>query len=166
MNDALSRKYHSEISLDTVALFVDSLLNVARINRDVTIQELRREGGKEREEFKVVQQNNDRSSSWSLLTKPISIRRDHKGGMWIGTNGGGIGYTKTRYLDRDLTVINANWHKTKFTWSLGAGLSLKVTNRFNVDAGYRYYDMGKPGHNGMKYGVDAQEIYAGIRYVF
>ena len=37
MNDALSHKYHSEISLDTVALFVDSLLSVARINRDVTI---------------------------------------------------------------------------------------------------------------------------------
>ena len=26
----------------------------------------------------------------------ISIRRDHKGGMWIGTNGGGIGYTKSK----------------------------------------------------------------------
>lgn len=26
----------------------------------------------------------------------ISIRSDHKGGMWIGTNGGGIGYTKTK----------------------------------------------------------------------
>ena len=86
MNDALSRKYHSEISLDTVALFVDSLLNVARINRDVTIQELRREGGKEREEFKVVRQNNDRSSSWSLLTKPVSIRRDQSKAIRIALN--------------------------------------------------------------------------------
>ena len=44
MNDALSRMYHSEISLDTVALYVDSLLSVARINRDVTIQEVNAEG--------------------------------------------------------------------------------------------------------------------------
>ena len=47
MNDALSQKYHSEISLDDVATLVDSLLSVVHINRDVTIQELRREGGKE-----------------------------------------------------------------------------------------------------------------------
>jgi len=85
---------------------------------------------------------------------------------WTPYVGAGIGLTKTRYTDRDLLVVNANWKKTKFTWSLGAGLSLKVTNRFNVDAGYRYYDMGKPGQNGIKYEVSAQEVYAGIRYVF
>ena len=86
MNDALSRKYHSEISLDTVALYVDSLLSVARINRDVTVQELRREGGKDREDFKVVRQNNDRSTSWSLLTKPISIRRDQSRAIRLALN--------------------------------------------------------------------------------
>ena len=85
---------------------------------------------------------------------------------WTPYVGAGIGYTKTRYTDRDILFTNADWKKTKFTWSLGAGLSLKVTNRFNVDAGYRYYDMGKPGHAGLKYDVNAQEIYAGIRYVF
>ena len=78
MNDALSRKYHSEISLETVAMYVDSLLSVANINRDVTILEenvKRNEvfGGEER---KVIRQNNDRCSSWSLMTKPVSIRRD------------------------------------------------------------------------------------------
>ena len=72
MNDALSRKYHSEISLDTVAMYVDSLLNVAHINRDVTIQEVRREGVR----WEVVRQNNGRNSSWSLMTKPVSISRD------------------------------------------------------------------------------------------
>ena len=77
MNDALSRKYHSEISLDTVAMYVDSLLNVAHINRDVTIQEVRgkMEDGRWKME-KVVRQNNDRNSSWSLVTKPVSICRD------------------------------------------------------------------------------------------
>ena len=86
MNDALSRKYHSEISLDTVALYVDSLLSVARINRDVTIQELRREVGKDGEDFKVVRQNNERSSSWSLLTKPVSIRRDQSRAIRLALN--------------------------------------------------------------------------------
>ena len=40
MNDALSKDYQSEISLDTVALYVDSLLSVADINRNVTILEV------------------------------------------------------------------------------------------------------------------------------
>ena len=87
---------------------------------------------------------------------------------WTPYLGVGIGYTKTRYLDKNtaLGITNENWTKTKFTWALGGGLSLKVTNRFNVDLGYRYYNMGKPGHNGLKYKVTAQEIYGGIRYVF
>ena len=73
MNDALSRKYHSEISLDTVAMYVDSLLSVAGINRDVTVQEI---GDKEGKRERVIRENNDRRSSWSLMTKPVSIRRD------------------------------------------------------------------------------------------
>ena len=79
MNDALSHQYHSEISLDTVALFVDSLLSVAHINRDVTIQEINAEG-------KVLRQNNDRSSSWSIKTKPVSIRRDQSKAVLISLN--------------------------------------------------------------------------------
>ena len=87
MNDALSRKYHSEISLDTVALFVDSLLSVARLNRDVTVQEL--EGTMVNGQWSmvnVVRQNNDRSSSWSLLTKPVSIRRDGSRAVRLALN--------------------------------------------------------------------------------
>lgn len=79
MNDALSRIYHSEISLDTIAIFVDSLLSVAHINRDVTIQEVNAEG-------KILRQNNDRSSSWSIKTKPVSIRRDQSKAVLIALN--------------------------------------------------------------------------------
>ena len=77
MNDALSQRFQSEISLDTVAMYVDSLLSVVGINRDVTIQEVRgkMEDGRWKME-KVVRQNNERSSSWSLMTKPVSICRD------------------------------------------------------------------------------------------
>lgn len=89
INDALSRKYHSEISLGTVATYVDSLLSVAKINRDVTVQEIeveegRREGGNG--EAKVVRQNNERSSSWSLMTKPVSIRRDGSKAIRLALN--------------------------------------------------------------------------------
>ena len=79
MNDALSRKYHSELSLDNVAMYVDSLLNVARINRDVTIQEVDTTG-------LVIRQNNERSSNWSLMTKPVSIRRDQSRAIRLALN--------------------------------------------------------------------------------
>ena len=79
MNDALSSKYHSEISLDTVAIFVDSLLSVAEINRDVTILEVDASR-------KVLRRNNDRNTSFSLLTHPVSIRRDQSKAIQIALN--------------------------------------------------------------------------------
>ena len=79
MNDALSTKYHSEISLDTVAIFVDSLLTVADINRDVTILEVDELG-------QVLRRNNDRNTSFSLLTHPVSIRRDQSKAIQIALN--------------------------------------------------------------------------------
>ena len=79
MNDALSRKYHSELSLDTVAMYVDSLLSVAKINRDVTVQEIDTTR-------QVIKQNNERSSSWSLITKPVSIRRDGSRAIRLALN--------------------------------------------------------------------------------
>ena len=81
---------------------------------------------------------------------------------WSPYVNAGIGFTTAKYLDRDEDYTHAKWKTTKFTWSIGGGLSLKVTNRFNVDAGYRYYDFNKPNN----YDVSVQEIYAGIRYVF
>ena len=79
MNDALFQKYHSEISLDNVAMLVDSLLSVVHINRDVTIQMVDAEG-------KVLKQNNDRSTSWSIFTKPVSIRRDQSRAIRLALN--------------------------------------------------------------------------------
>ena len=81
MNDALSQKYHSELSLDTVAMYVDSLLSVVGINRNVTILEESVKWKEEKgrlieEERTVIRQNNDQRSSWSMYTKPVSIRRD------------------------------------------------------------------------------------------
>ena len=78
----------------------------------------------------------------------------------------GIGLTKLKYKDVDSDgmsgTTNGNYSPTRFTWSVGGGLSVKVTNRFNVDAGYRYYDMGSIKHAD----VTAHELYTGLRYVF
>lgn len=79
MNDALSKDYHSEISLDTVALYVDSLLSVAEINRNVTLLEIDAQG-------QILRKNNDRNNSWSLLTQPISIRRDQSRAIQLALN--------------------------------------------------------------------------------
>ena len=81
--------------------------------------------------------------------------------------GAGIGYTKMKWK----TLDNGDTYKQSadnFTWSVGGGLSVKVTNRFNVDGGYRYYDMGDiKGINGTtKNDITAHEFYGGIRYVF
>ncbi len=87
--------------------------------------------------------------------------------------GAGVGMTKHNMKYNEHVAgpfgYDTTWKtsKTNFTWSVGGGLSVKVTNRFNVDAGYRYYDMGDiKGANGKKNDLTAQEIYGGIRYVF
>ena len=79
MNDALSNDYQSEISLDTVALYVDSLLSVADINRNVTILEV--DSNKN-----VLRRNNELNTSWSLLTRPVSILRDRSRAIQLALN--------------------------------------------------------------------------------
>ena len=79
MNDALSKDYHSEISLDTVALYVDSLLSVAEINRNVTILEIDASGN-------IIRKNNDNNTSWSIFTHPVSIRRDQSKAIQLALN--------------------------------------------------------------------------------
>lgn len=85
--------------------------------------------------------------------------------------GAGIGFTKLKYSDvmtspfgQKIVLTNdGNYTPTRLTWSVGGGASVKVTNRFNVDAGYRYYDMGSMRNMDK---ISAHEIYGGVRYVF
>ena len=90
---------------------------------------------------------------------------------WLSPYAGvGLGFTKMKFDSHSCNAFgtcddNNAWFNhtpTKFTWTLGGGLTVKVTNRFNVDAGYRYYDMGSIH----KMDVHAHEIYGGVRYVF
>ena len=79
MNDVLCRRYHSEISLDTLALYVDSLLSVINLDRNFTVMEVDRDG-------KVLRQNNDLMTPTSLKTRVFSIRRDQSKGIRLALN--------------------------------------------------------------------------------
>ena len=79
MNDVLCRRYHSEISLDTLALYVDSLLSVINLDRNFTVMEVDRNG-------KVLRQNNDLLTPTSLKTRVFSIRRDQSKGIRLALN--------------------------------------------------------------------------------
>ena len=116
----------------------------------------------------VTAKQNFRTNSY-MLNGYIDLAPYH----WITPYvGAGIGYSKlkynSRYIVNDSGATFAGLHhdKNKFTWSVGGGLSVKVTNRFNVDAGYRYYDFGDLKQGDEKTGVKAHEVYGGVRYVF
>ena len=76
MNDVLSRRYHSEVSLDTIALYMDSLLSVVGLNRDFTILEVDRMG-------KILRRSNSQETSTALKTRVFSTRRDQSKGIPI-----------------------------------------------------------------------------------
>lgn len=78
----------------------------------------------------------------------------------------GLGVTQNRFHLKNSSVDTAYKIKENaFTWSLGAGISAKVTNRLNVDLGYRYYDMGSLDTLNGNTSIDDQEVYLGLRYV-
>jgi two-component system phosphate regulon sensor histidine kinase PhoR len=79
MNDALSRRYHSELSLDTLALYVDSLLSVVSLDRNFTLMEVDKDG-------RVLRQNNDQMTATSLKTRVFSTRRDQSRGIRLALN--------------------------------------------------------------------------------
>ncbi|MDR1694726.1 MAG: outer membrane beta-barrel protein [Lactobacillaceae bacterium] len=74
----------------------------------------------------------------------------------------GIGMSEIKVESRPQGMPIHAFDDNNFTWSLGGGLSAKVTSRFNVDVGYRYFDFDKLNETG----VNGYEIYGGLRYVF
>ena len=79
MNDVLSRRYHSEVSLDTLAQYVDSLLSVVSLDRNFTLMEVDADG-------RILRQNNDRLSPAALKTRVFSTRRDQSRGIRLALN--------------------------------------------------------------------------------
>lgn len=78
----------------------------------------------------------------------------------------GIGWTDNKLvIDNKVAPKYQKLDETNFTWSLGAGISAKITNRWNLDVGYRYYDMGSLDLYNGDTNVTDQEVYVGLRYV-
>lgn len=78
----------------------------------------------------------------------------------------GAGYTqhKLRLSNRD-SHLSYSADDDSFTWSLGGGLSAKLTSRLNLDVGYRYYDLGDLSVRTGKAAINTQEVYMGLRYI-
>ncbi len=90
--------------------------------------------------------------------------------------GGGVGYSR---LKVEADAINYSKSFNQFAWQIGAGVSYAVTDKANIDFGYRYVDYGKItlGHNKIKedmwFGTEkdsldmySNEFYLGVRYNF
>ena len=81
---------------------------------------------------------------------------------------GGIGLTRLDLSYNDISsggVPDANKIKhsaDNFTWTVGGGISLRLNKCVNLDAGYRYMDMGDINDANF----NAHEVYGGLRYTF
>lgn len=69
----------------------------------------------------------------------------------LTTSGGGSSF---RYTNEN--------EATNFTWSIGAGLTVRLNQCLNFDGGYRYIDMGDIDSAN----INAHEWYFGLRYTF
>jgi len=76
---------------------------------------------------------------------------------------GGLGLTRLEVEHEDsISGYRENWDEDNFTWSMGAGLSLRLNRCLNLDFGYRYMDMEE-----ITYGeFTSHEWYGGFRYTF
>ncbi len=76
----------------------------------------------------------------------------------------GLGMTEitTGYSFGGGAFADQDFEETNFTWSVGGGVSAKLTNRWNLDVGYRFYNMGEIEDASVR----NHEVYGGARYVF
>ena len=84
--------------------------------------------------------------------------------------GVGVGFGKAKYEFTD-TVWGAgsekvNFSKTKFAYSLSAGLTYEATKALSWDLGYRYADFGDFTKEGNKFETKAHEVVFGARFAF
>ena len=86
MNDVLSRRYHSEISLDTLSQYVDSLLSVVNLTRDFTILEVDGKGNVMRYFSAGGKTPQAHPDGGGLKTRVFSTRRDQSRGIQLVLN--------------------------------------------------------------------------------
>ena len=82
---------------------------------------------------------------------------------WISPYiGGGIGMSKLELEHDEVGPASQHWNKNTFTWQIGTGLTIRLNRCLNIDAGYRYYTLGKIEESE----VNTHEWYAGLRFTF
>lgn len=75
---------------------------------------------------------------------------------------GGIGLTRLDLRNIESGGFTESKSADNFTWMLGGGLSLRLNKCVNLDAGYRYMDMGDIDDAN----INVHEIYGGLRFTF
>ena len=75
---------------------------------------------------------------------------------------GGIGYSEITYTVTDVGYGKNEYDDNKFSWQVGAGLTLRINKCLNIDGGYRYYTLGKIEEGE----VNGHEWYVGLRFTF
>ncbi len=75
---------------------------------------------------------------------------------------GGIGMSRLDLKYKDMEDMARSESDNTFSWMVGAGLSLRLNRCLNLDAGYRYIDMGDLGDAEF----NAHEVYGGLRFTF
>ncbi len=86
--------------------------------------------------------------------------------------GVGVGLGKAKYAMTDTDYSDPsfsgkeNISKTKFAYSLSAGLTYEATSALSWDLGYRYADFGSFTKEDLKFKTKAHEVVFGARFAF
>lgn len=84
--------------------------------------------------------------------------------------GAGIGATANTLSDINLPVGQSSNTRIDFAWALMAGVTVDLTERVSLDAGYRYIDLGSARAKGADpikvKNLDSHDIRVGLRYNF
>ncbi len=95
----------------------------------------------------------------------FNVYLDFMPNYWISPYlSAGIGMSQLEMVNKTVGLAGQTekWEKDTFTWQAGAGLTLRLNRCLNIDAGYRYYTLGKIENAE----VNTHEWYAGIRFTF
>ena len=122
-------------------------------------------------EYLHRQRQVDRNDNFGIVSKKVFDTHSYMANLYFDLSPytmfspyvvGGLGLTNIQREWSGTGRITDKIDQDNFTWSIGAGLSAKMTNRWNIDAGYTFFNMGRFDHATIR----AHEVYIGTRYVF
>ena len=155
--DSVSKK--SELSFDPVTMYSGAVGYKYKYFRG-EIEYIVRDGA-EADTYNVLG-NVSSTSEVEVSSIMLNAYIDFMPNYWISPYiTGGIGYSEITFSYED-SHDEYSVDENKFSWQAGAGLTLRLNKCLNIDAGYRYYTLGKIEEGE----VNGHEWYAGIRFTF